>query len=105
MINNAGVAVGTGIELSSLELFKANLAVNIEGYARVAKQFLPLLRKAEGRLVNIGSISSQTGFVYGGGYSASKVIDKKIYVYLLISSFTHQAFNSLITKTDYFIAC
>jgi len=79
VVNNAGVAEGTGIELSNFEHFNKTFSVNIQGYALVAKTFIPLLRKNEGsRLINIGSISSQSGFVFAGGYSASKVLQVAI---------------------------
>ena len=44
------------IELQSLDSFKTVADVNLWGAIFVTQTFLPLVKKARGRIVNIGSI-------------------------------------------------
>ena len=56
LVNNAGkLSVGM-IELQSLDSFKSIADVNLWGAIFVTQTFLPLVKKARGRIVNIGSI-------------------------------------------------
>ena len=55
IVNNAGIAHVTEMEWCSMENLQRLLDVNTVGPARVTKTFLPLLRRAQGRIVIVAS--------------------------------------------------
>jgi NAD(P)-dependent dehydrogenase (short-subunit alcohol dehydrogenase family) len=72
LVNNAGICVAGPIELLPIDDFRRQLEVNVTGQVAVTQAFLPLLRKARGRIVNMSSISGALAAPYLGPYSASK---------------------------------
>ena len=72
LVNNAGIAVSGPIELLPIDDFRRQFEVNVIGQVAVTQAFLPLLRKARGRIVNMSSISGGLAPPYMGPYSASK---------------------------------
>jgi NAD(P)-dependent dehydrogenase (short-subunit alcohol dehydrogenase family) len=72
LVNNAGIAVPGPIELVPIDALRRQLEVNVIGPVAVIQAFLPLLRKARGRVVNISSINGGLAVPYMGPYSASK---------------------------------
>lgn len=72
LLNNAGVSVNGPLEFTPLDDLRHQLEVNVIGQVAVTQAFLPLIRKARGRIVNIGSIAGRMAMVLGGPYSASK---------------------------------
>jgi len=72
LVNNAGIAVPGPLELVPLEAWRRQLEVNVLGQVAVTQAFLPLLRKAAGRIVNISSVSGGLSAPYTGPYAASK---------------------------------
>jgi NAD(P)-dependent dehydrogenase (short-subunit alcohol dehydrogenase family) len=72
LINNAGIAVAGPIEFLPIEDLRRQLDVNVVGQVRVIQAFLPLLRMARGRIVNVGSIAAHYSLPFIGAYSASK---------------------------------
>jgi 1-acylglycerone phosphate reductase len=46
--------------------------VNVYGVMRVVQEFVHLLIKAEGTIVNIGSIAAIMPYVFGSAYNATK---------------------------------
>lgn len=72
IINNAGTAVSGPLELLSIEVIKQQFEVNFFGYLRVIQKFIPLVRQAHGRIINIGSISGRISGPFLGPYSATK---------------------------------
>ncbi len=72
LLNNAGVSVNGPLEFTPLDDLRRQLEINIVGQVAVTQAFLPLIRKARGRIVNIGSIAGRLSMVMGGPYSASK---------------------------------
>jgi NAD(P)-dependent dehydrogenase (short-subunit alcohol dehydrogenase family) len=72
LINNAGIALSGPIEFFPLESLRRILEVNVIGQVSVIQAFLPLLRKSQGRIVNIGSGSGRLALPFIGGYAASK---------------------------------
>ncbi|MCB0355653.1 MAG: SDR family oxidoreductase [Bdellovibrionales bacterium] len=72
LINNAGIAGASPIELQSLEDWQKLFAVNLFGAVEVTKTFLPLLRQSKGRIVNMSSVSGLMTSPYLTCYSASK---------------------------------
>ncbi|RYP59381.1 hypothetical protein DL769_008566 [Monosporascus sp. CRB-8-3] len=47
-------------------------AVNVFGPMRMVRHFHPMLIKAQGKIVNIGSVGGIVPYVYGSSYNASK---------------------------------
>uniref|UniRef100_A0A665UAC1 Retinol dehydrogenase 1 n=1 Tax=Echeneis naucrates TaxID=173247 RepID=A0A665UAC1_ECHNA len=72
LVNNAGRSVPIGpTDWMQLDDFTAVLDVNLIGVIDVTLQFLPLLKKAQGRVVNVASILGRLSLI-GGGYCLSK---------------------------------
>lgn len=72
LVNNAGVAVGGVLEFIDLEQLRYQLEVNLIGAVAVTKAFLPLIRTAGGRVVNISSDSGVLSTPFLAPYCASK---------------------------------
>ena len=72
LVNNAGIAVGGPLEFLPLSEIRKQFEVNVIGQIAVTQAFLPQLRQARGRIVNISSIAGRVAFPYIGPYSASK---------------------------------
>jgi NAD(P)-dependent dehydrogenase (short-subunit alcohol dehydrogenase family) len=72
LVNNAGIAVAGPLEYLPVEELRRQLDVNVVGQIAVTQAFLPLLRKARGRVVNIGSVSGRISVPLLGPYCASK---------------------------------
>lgn len=72
LVNNAGRSVPIGpLDWMQFEDFQKVLDVNLVGVIDVTLQFLPLLKKARGRVVNVASILGRLAII-GGGYCLSK---------------------------------
>lgn len=56
LVNNAGISTFGEVEFTSMETYKEVAEVNLWGTVRVTKSFLPLIRRAKGRVVNISSM-------------------------------------------------
>ena len=72
LVNNAGIAVPGPLEHLPLDEIRRQLEVNVIGQIAVTQAFLPLLRTARGRVVNIGSIGGRVALPLLGPYAASK---------------------------------
>ncbi|MBK9949202.1 MAG: SDR family oxidoreductase [Nitrospira sp.] len=72
LVNNAGIAVPAPLEAIPLPDFRRQLEVNVIGQLAVTQAFLPLIRLARGRIVNMGSIAGRSTIPMMGAYSASK---------------------------------
>jgi NAD(P)-dependent dehydrogenase (short-subunit alcohol dehydrogenase family) len=72
LVNNAGIAVSMPLEFLPLEEFRRQLEVNLVGQLAVTQAFLPHLRRAHGRIVNVGSIAGRSSLPFLGAYAASK---------------------------------
>lgn len=72
LVNNAGVASGAPVEFIDLHELRQLLEVNLVGQVAVTQAFLPLLRQARGRIVNVSSVSGRVAMPFFGAYSASK---------------------------------
>jgi len=59
VVNNAGVANLGLIDWMPIDEFKQAADVNLWGLIDVTKTFLPLIKKAEGRVVNFSSMLGQ----------------------------------------------
>lgn len=72
LINNAGIAVVGPVEAVPIPDFRQQLEVNVIGQVAVTQMFLPLIRQARGRIINMGSIAGLSTMPLMGPYSASK---------------------------------
>ena len=72
LVNNAGIVVGSPLEVIPLAQLRTQLEVNVIGQIAVTQAFLPLLRQGHGRIVNMGSIAGRGTIPLLGPYSASK---------------------------------
>ena len=72
LVNNAGVVVAAPLEFVPLEDVREQFEVNVTGALGVTQAVIPLLRRAGGRIVNIGSISGTISTPFTGPYNASK---------------------------------
>lgn len=72
IINNAGIVVGGPLEFMTIEDFRYQIEVNLIGQLAVTQAFLPLIRKAKGRILFVGSVSGWFALPFSGAYSASK---------------------------------
>lgn len=72
LVNNAGIGRGGPLEYLAVDEWREQLEVNVIGQVAVTKAMLPLLRKAPGRIVFIGSIGGRLGSPLMGPYNASK---------------------------------
>ena len=72
IVNNAGV-FSTGImEWGDLTDLKRMLDINVIGLVMTTRCFLPLIRKSQGRIVNVASVAGRVSLPGLGYYSMSK---------------------------------
>lgn len=72
LINNAGVLTPGPMEVLELEAIRKEFEVNVFGSISTITAFLPLLRKAQGRILQIGSLTGPFSLPFSGPSSASK---------------------------------
>jgi NAD(P)-dependent dehydrogenase (short-subunit alcohol dehydrogenase family) len=72
LVNNAGIGVTWPMEAIPSEVLRRQYDVNVFGQVTVIQAFLPLLRAAGGRLVNIGTIGDRLTIPFGGPLTSSK---------------------------------
>jgi NAD(P)-dependent dehydrogenase (short-subunit alcohol dehydrogenase family) len=72
LVNNAGVAIGGPLEYLPVERLRYQLEVNVVGVVAMTQALLPALRRATGRVVNIGSVGGRVSSPFVGPYNASK---------------------------------
>ena len=72
LVNNAGVAISGPVEYVPVDEWRKQLEINLIGQVAVIQAFLPLVRAAGGRIVNISSIGGRLAMPLAGPYAASK---------------------------------
>ena len=72
LVNNAGVAISAPIELVPLDELRRQLEINLVGQVAVIQAFMPNVREAKGRIVNVSSIGGRIALPLVGPYAASK---------------------------------
>lgn len=72
LVNNAGIAVSGPVEYVPLDEWRRQLEVNLIGQVATIQRFLPLIRSARGRIVNVSSIGGRIALPLAGPYAASK---------------------------------
>lgn len=72
LVNNAGIVVAGPLEFLPLGEVRRQFEVNVFGALAVTQAFLPLLRRARGRVVLMSSVSGLVATPFLGPYAASK---------------------------------
>jgi NAD(P)-dependent dehydrogenase (short-subunit alcohol dehydrogenase family) len=72
LVNNAGVAVAAPLEFLPIDQLRRQLEVNVIGQVAVTQAFIPALRRAGGRIVNVSSIGGRVAAPLLSPYNASK---------------------------------
>lgn len=72
LVNNAGKLKVGMVEWQSLDSFKSIADVNLWGMILVTQTFLPLVKRARGRVINMGSILGRIVLPYLPAYAVSK---------------------------------
>ena len=72
LINNAGILTPGPIEVLSLDAIRREFDVNVFGALAVINAFLPALRKARGRIVQVSTWTASVPLPFNGPSGASK---------------------------------
>jgi len=73
LVNNAGIGLSGPVTDMTLEDWRRQTAVNIDGVFLGVKHALPLMRESGGgSIVNVSSIAALKGAAYASGYCATK---------------------------------
>jgi NAD(P)-dependent dehydrogenase (short-subunit alcohol dehydrogenase family) len=72
LISNAGILTPGPLEVLPLAAIKHEFEVNVFGGLAVINAFLPALRKARGRIVQVGAMTGRFPIPFNGPSSASK---------------------------------
>jgi len=72
LINNAGILTPGPIEVLTLEAIRHEFDVNVFGALSVINAFLPALRKARGRIVQVSTWTASVPLPFNGPSGASK---------------------------------
>ncbi|KAL9980790.1 hypothetical protein ACROYT_G009428 [Oculina patagonica] len=72
LVNNAGIATFAPIEWAPLDNMKRMADVNLWGMIDVTKTFLPLIKKSQGRVVNLSSMAGRLSYPSLCAYSITK---------------------------------
>ncbi|MEH2382469.1 MAG: SDR family oxidoreductase [Nostoc sp.] len=72
LVNNAGLLLDGPVEYLAIDDLKWQFEVNVFGQIAVTQAFLPFIRKAKGRIINIGSTGGQISVPFISALCASK---------------------------------
>ncbi|GGF92595.1 short-chain dehydrogenase [Rhodococcoides trifolii] len=72
VVNNAGIVVDGPVETLSAEALQKQFDVNVFGAMAVTRAVLPRIRRAQGRIVFVSSVSGRVSTPWMGAYCASK---------------------------------
>lgn len=72
LVNNAGLSLNGPLELLPVSEIRRLFEVNVVGLLAVTRAFIPLLRKAQGRLINVSSGHGLLAIPDKSVYAASK---------------------------------
>ena len=72
LVNVAGIGMVRPVEYASEADIRKIFDINVFGQIAITQAFLPLLRRARGRIVNIGSVGTHISLPFGGLLNASK---------------------------------
>jgi NAD(P)-dependent dehydrogenase (short-subunit alcohol dehydrogenase family) len=72
LISNAGILTPGPLEVLPLDAIRREFEVNVFGALAVVNSFLPALRKARGRIVQVSTMTATLPFPFNGPSGASK---------------------------------
>jgi NAD(P)-dependent dehydrogenase (short-subunit alcohol dehydrogenase family) len=72
LVNNAGIAFDAPLECVDMGALRRQLEVNAVAPVAMTQAFLPLLRRAQGRVINVSSLAGRVGMPLSGPYCMSK---------------------------------
>jgi len=72
LVNVAGIGMVRPVEYVTQNDLQEIFEINVFGQIAVTQAFLPMLRKARGRIVNISSVGAHIAIPFGGLLNASK---------------------------------
>lgn len=72
LVNNAGIGRGGPVEYLKGEEWRRQFDVNVHGQVDVTRALLPLIRRATGRIVFVGSIGGRMATPFIAPYNSSK---------------------------------
>jgi len=72
LFNNAGVGTTSPVEYTSLDKLREIFEINLFGQIATIQAFLPLIRAAQGRIINNGSVGDHITPPFGGPLASSK---------------------------------
>jgi NAD(P)-dependent dehydrogenase (short-subunit alcohol dehydrogenase family) len=72
LVNNAGTGAPWPMEVVPLSEFREHLEVNLVAQLAVTQAFLPLLKRAKGRIVNVGSEGGRITLPFLGPITSAK---------------------------------
>jgi NAD(P)-dependent dehydrogenase (short-subunit alcohol dehydrogenase family) len=78
LVNNAGIAIPAPVEHVAADVLRRQFDVNVFGQIAVTQAFLPLIRRARGRIVNMGSVGAHITVPFGGALCATKSAFKSL---------------------------
>jgi len=100
LVNNAGIGMRSVLEIIPKEIFQKVFNINVIGLHSVTREFLPLLRKNKGRIVNIGSEASFIAGAGSGAYAASKFAVRALSDALRLEMIPYDVFVSHVAPTS-----
>jgi len=72
LINNAGLGYSAPVEFTDQRQLRNVFNVNVFGVFDITREFIPLLRKHHGRIINIGSVAGLVAKPFSAVYSGTK---------------------------------
>lgn len=72
LVNNAGIDRFGNVEFTTMDMYKKVMDVNYFGTVRMTKSFLPFIRKAKGRILNVSSCGGRFATPNRAAYCPSK---------------------------------
>jgi NAD(P)-dependent dehydrogenase (short-subunit alcohol dehydrogenase family) len=72
LVNNAGISLDVPLECVDIGSLRHQLEVNSVAPVAVTQAFLPMLRRARGRVVNVSSLNGRVASPFSGPYCMSK---------------------------------
>jgi NAD(P)-dependent dehydrogenase (short-subunit alcohol dehydrogenase family) len=72
LFNNAGIGLTSPIEHTAPATLRQIYEINLFGQIDVIQAFLPLIRRAQGRIINAGSVGDHLTPPFGGAMASSK---------------------------------
>ncbi len=72
LVNNAGIPVASPVELTSDDAWRWPFEVNFFGPVNLTREAMPLVAKANGRFVHVGSLAGRVSGVAQSPYAATK---------------------------------